>query len=122
MGGLGEDATLDHLMLAGPNLDDMISDIELGVYAIKSRGGQTCLGTFSFSSAYAYMIRNGKVAEPVKDVILAGNLFETLKNVSAVGNDFSWDSAGRCGKEGQSMPVGMGSPHIRIQHCLLSGA
>lgn len=101
--------------------DAMISDIPLGVYALKSRGGQTCLGTFSFSSAYAYMIRDGKVAEPVRDVILAGNLFETLENVTAVGDDFSWDNSGRCGKEGQSMPVGMGSPHIRIENVVVGG-
>ena len=104
------------------SFEDMIGDIELGVYALKSRGGQTCLGTFSFSSAYAYMIRNGKLAEPVRDVILAGNLFETLENVVAVGDDFRWDNSGRCGKDGQSMPVGMGSPHIRIENVVIGGA
>jgi len=103
------------------SFEDMISDIDLGVYALKSRGGQTCLGTFSFSSAYAYMIRKGKLAEPVRDVILAGNLFETLENVSAIGDDFAWDNAGRCGKEGQSMPVGMGSPHVRIENVVIGG-
>jgi TldD protein len=103
------------------SFDDMISDVELGVYACKSRGGQTCLGNFSFSSAYAYMIRNGKVAEPVRDVILAGNLFETLENVTAVGDDFTWERAGRCGKDGQSMPVAMGSPHIRIEKVVVGG-
>lgn len=103
------------------SFQDMISDIKLGVYALKSRGGQTCLGNFSFSSAYAYMIRDGQVAEPVRDVILAGNLFETLQNVTAVGDDFRWDNAGRCGKEGQSMPVGMGSPHIRIEDVVIGG-
>ncbi|MCO5170906.1 MAG: TldD/PmbA family protein [Planctomycetes bacterium] len=101
--------------------EDMISDVKLGVYALKSRGGQTCLGNFSFSSAYAYMIRDGKVAEPVRDVILAGNLFETLENVTAVGDDFSWDNSGRCGKDGQSMPVGMGSPHVRIENVVVGG-
>ena len=104
------------------SFQDMIADIELGVYALKSRGGQTCLGNFSFSSAYAYMIRGGKLAEPVRDVILAGNLFETLENVVAVGDDFAWDSSGRCGKDGQSMPVAMGSPHIRIENVVIGGA
>ncbi|MBX3469048.1 MAG: TldD/PmbA family protein [Planctomycetes bacterium] len=103
------------------SFEAMISDVKLGVYALKSRGGQTCLGNFSFSSAYAYMIRDGKVAEPVRDVILAGNLFETLENVTAVGDDFSWDNSGRCGKEGQSMPVGMGSPHVRIENVVVGG-
>ena len=104
------------------SFEAMIGDIELGIYALKSRGGQTCLGNFSFSSAHAYMIRNGKLAEPVRDVILAGNLFETLENVVAVGDDFAWDNSGRCGKEGQSMPVGMGSPHIRIENVVIGGA
>ncbi len=103
------------------SFEDMISDVKLGVYALKSRGGQTCLGNFSFSSAYAYMIRDGKVAEPVRDVILAGNLFETLENVTAVGDDFRWDNSGRCGKDGQSMPVGMGSPHVRIENVVVGG-
>lgn len=103
------------------SFEDMISDIKLGVYALKSRGGQTCLGNFSFSSAYAYMIRDGKVAEPVRDVILAGNLFETLENVTAIGDDFRWDNSGRCGKDGQSMPVGMGSPHVRIENVVVGG-
>jgi TldD protein len=101
--------------------EDMISDVKLGVYALKSRGGQTCLGNFSFSSGYAYMIRDGKVAEPVRDVILAGNLFETLENVTAVGDDFAWDNSGRCGKEGQAMPVGIGSPHVRIENVVVGG-
>ena len=87
----------------------------------RSRGGQTCLGNFSFSSAYAYMIRDGKKAEMVRDVVLSGNIFEMLENVTAIGNDFAWDNAGRCGKGGQSMPVGMGSPHIRIENVVVGG-
>ena len=67
------------------------------------------------------LIRDGKVAEPVRDVILAGNLFETLQNVTAVGNDFEWERAGRCGKDGQSMPVAMGSPHLRIENVVIGG-
>lgn len=103
------------------SFEDMIGDVKLGVYALKSRGGQTCLGNFSFSSAYAYMIRDGKLAEPVRDVILAGNLFETLENVTAIGDDFGWDNSGRCGKEGQAMPVGIGSPHVRIENVVVGG-
>jgi TldD protein len=102
-------------------LEDMLSDVKTGIYACKSSGGQTCLGDFSFSSAYAYMIRDGKVQEMVRDVILAGNIFETLANVTAVGDDFKWENAGRCGKSGQSMPVGMGSPHIRIENVVVGG-
>jgi TldD protein len=101
--------------------EDMISDVKEGIYACSSAGGQTCLGNFSFSSGYGYMIRDGKVQELVRDVILSGNIFETLGNVSAVGNDFEWYNSGRCGKGGQSMPVGMGSPHIRIEKVVIGG-
>lgn len=102
---------------------DMIKDVKLGIYACGSYGGETMLENFSFSSAYAFMIRDGEVAEPVKDVILAGNLFTTLGNIDMVGNDFEWDlTAGGCGKSGQyPLPVGMGAPHIRIQDVVIGG-
>jgi TldD protein len=104
--------------------EDMIKDIELGIYACEAYGGQTQLENFSFSSAYAYMIRKGKIAEMVKDVILAGNLFSTLDNIDAIGNDFKWmNTGGGCGKGNQfPLPVGMGAPHIRIQNVVIGGA
>ncbi len=103
--------------------EDMIKDVKLGIYACDAYGGQTQLETFSFSSGYAYMIRDGKIAEMVKDVILAGNLFTTLMNIDAIGNDFKWiNSGGGCGKGGQfPLPVSMGSPHIRIQNVVVGG-
>jgi TldD protein len=103
--------------------EDMIKDIELGIYACEAYGGQTQLENFSFSSGYAYMIRNGKIAEMVKDVILAGNLFSTLENIDAIGNDFQWmNTGGGCGKGNQyPLPVGMGAPHIRIQNVVIGG-
>ena len=105
------------------SFDEMIKDIQLGVYACDAYGGQTALENFSFSSGYAYMIRDGQVAEMVKDVILAGNLFATLKNIDAIGNDFRWiNGGGGCGKGGQfPLPVSFGSPHIRIQDVVIGG-
>ncbi len=101
---------------------DMIKDIKLGIYACNSRGGQTMLENFSFSSAYAYMIRDGEIAELVKDVILGGNLFETLNNIIAVGNDFRWiESGGRCGKGQSGLPVDFGAPHICIENVNIGG-
>jgi TldD protein len=102
---------------------DMIGDIKLGIYACDAYGGETALENFSFSSGFAYMIRDGQIAEMVKDVILAGNLFTTLANIDAVGNDFEWlNHAGGCGKGSQSpLPVGMGAPHIRIQDVVIGG-
>ncbi len=103
--------------------EDMIKDIQLGIYACDAYGGETALENFSFSSGYAYMIRDGKVAEMVKDVILAGNLFTTLENIDLIGNDFKWlNTAGGCGKGAQyPLPVGMGAPHIRIQNVVIGG-
>lgn len=102
--------------------EEMIKDIELGVYACDAFGGQTQLENFSFSSAYAYMIREGKIAEMVKDVILAGNLFTTLMNIDAVGNDFEWHRAAMlCGKGQGGLTVDLGSPHIRIQDVVIGG-
>jgi len=102
---------------------DMLKDIELGIYACDAYGGNTELESFSFSSGYAYMIRHGQLAEMVKDVILAGNLFATLQNIDAVGDDFEWrHPGGGCGKGGQApLPVGMGAPHIRIQNVVIGG-
>ena len=102
---------------------DMVKDIKLGVYACDFFGGSTALENFSFSSAYAYMIRDGQIAEMVKDVILAGNLFTTLKNIDAISDDFEWlKSAGWCGKGGQrGLPVAMGAPRIRIQDVVIGG-
>jgi TldD protein len=103
--------------------ENMIKDIKLGIYACDAYGGETQLENFSFSSGYAYMIRDGKIAEMVKDVILAGNLFTTLGNIDMIGDDFKWlNTGGGCGKAGQfPLPVGMGAPHIRIQNVVIAG-
>ena len=105
------------------SFDEMINDIKLGIYACDAYGGNTMLENFSFSSGYAYMIRDGKIAEMVKDVILAGNLFTTMLNIDAIGNDFEWIyMAGGCGKGNQyPLPVAVGAPHIRIQNVVIGG-
>ena len=77
---------------------------------------------FTFSAGEAYMIRNGKVDELLRPVVLTGNIFTTLGNINAIGNDLEMNQGGGCGKGGQSpLPVSNGSPHIRIQHCLIGG-
>jgi len=101
--------------------EEMIADVELGVYACDAFGGQTALENFSFSAAYAYMIRHGQIAEMVKDVILSGNLFTALANTDAIGDDLTWLPSGMCGKGQGGLPVGIGAPHIRIQDVLIGG-
>jgi len=102
--------------------DDMISGISEGVYARDWYGGTTSLEMFTFSAGEAYMIRNGKIGEMIRPVVLSGNVFTTLHNIDAIGNDLDMNQGGGCGKAGQSpLPVSNGSPHIRIQNCLVGG-
>ena len=101
---------------------DMIADIKEGVYVKNWYGGTTSMEMFTFSSGEAYMIRDGKIAEAVKPVVLSGNVFSTLNNIDAVGNDLEMNQGGGCGKGGQfPLPVSNGSPHIRISKCLVGG-
>ena len=102
--------------------NDMIADIKEGVYARNWYGGTTSMEMFTFSAGEAYMIRHGKVAELIRPVVLTGNVFTTLKNIDAIGNDLEMNQGGGCGKGEQSpLPVSNGSPHIRIRHCLVGG-
>jgi TldD protein len=101
---------------------DLISDIKEGIYAKNWYGGTTSMEMFTFSAGEAYMIRNGKLAEAVRPVTLTGNVFQTLKNIDAIGNDLDMNQGGGCGKGGQMpLPVSNGSPHIRIRRCLVGG-
>ncbi len=104
------------------SLDDLIGDIKEGVYAKNWYGGTTSMEMFTFSAGEAYMIRNGKIAEMLRPVTLTGNVFTTLKNIDAIGNDLDMNQGGGCGKGAQwPLPVSNGSPHIRIQRCLVGG-
>ncbi len=110
---------------AGPDrFDDMVKDIKLGVYALDAIGGQTAMEMFTFSAAYGYMIRDGQVAELVRDVVLTGNVFDTLLAIDAIGDDLAWNSngPGGCGKGDQHpLRVGIGGPHVRIRECVVGG-
>ncbi len=104
------------------SFEEIIGDIKEGVYARNWYGGVTSMEMFTFSAGEAYMIRNGKVAETLRPVVLTGNVFNTLQNIDAIGNDLSMNQGGGCGKGGQSpLPVSNGSPHIRIRQCLVGG-
>ena len=104
------------------SFDNMIADIKEGVYAKNWYGGTTSMEMFTFSAGEAYMIRHGKLAEAMRPVVLTGNVFTTLNNIDAIGNDLEMNQGGGCGKGGQMpLPVSNGSPHIRISHCLVGG-
>ena len=83
--------------------DDLIRDIKLGIYACDAQGGQTYLEDFSFTAGHGYMIRDGQLAELVKDVVIAGNLFQTMDRIDRIAGDFQWNEmGGGCGKGGQA--------------------
>lgn len=103
--------------------EDMIKDVKLGIYAKGFLGGQTNHENFIFSPQYGYMIRNGKLAEMVRDIKLSGNVFKTLHDIDMIGDDLELRSTlGGCGKGGQSpLPISDGGPHIRIQNVVIGG-
>jgi len=104
------------------SFEELIGDIEEGIYVKNWYGGTTSMEMFTFSAGEAYMIRHGKLAEPLRPVVLTGNVFTTLMNIDGIGNDLQMNQGGGCGKREQvPLPVSNGSPHIRIRHCLVGG-
>lgn len=101
--------------------EEMIKDINEGVYAVRMLGGQTNGEMFTFAAAEGYMIRDGKIAEPISDVTLSGNVFQTLQDIEAIGDDTLYTNGG-CGKGGQGgLPVSVGGPHLRIKNVVVGG-
>ena len=112
-------------MLGGEhNPEEIIASVDKGIYAVQFGGGQVDItnGKFVFSASQAYMIENGKIATPIKGATIIGNGPDVLTRVSMVGNDMALDSGiGTCGKDGQSVPVGVGQPTIRIDDITVGG-
>ena len=104
--------------------EEIIKSVKKGLYAANFGGGQVDItsGKFVFSAAEAYMIEDGKITYPVKGATLIGNGPDVLTRVSMIGNDMELDSGvGTCGKEGQSVPVGVGQPTLRIDGLTVGG-
>ncbi len=103
---------------------EILASVDDGIYAANFGGGQVDItsGKFVFSASEAYRIKNGKLSHPIKDATLIGNGPDVLTRVSMVGNDMQLDSGvGMCGKEGQSVPVGVGQPTLRINGLTVGG-
>jgi len=112
-------------MLAGPyDPQEIIASVEHGIYAVNFGGGAVDItsGKFVFSASEAYLIEDGKVTKPVKGATLTGSGPEVLTKVSMIGNDLQLDSGiGTCGKEGQSVPVGVGQPTLKVDEIVVGG-
>jgi TldD protein len=104
--------------------EEIIKSVKKGIYAVNFGGGQVDItnGKFVFSMSEAYLIENGKVTHPIKGATLIGNGPDAMNKVSLIGNDLSLDpGVGTCGKEGQSVPVGVGQPTLRIDGLTVGG-
>ncbi|MBA3660701.1 MAG: metalloprotease TldD [Gammaproteobacteria bacterium] len=112
-------------MLAGKTPpEEIIASVEKGIYAVNFGGGQVDItsGKFVFSASEAYLIENGKITTPVKGATLIGNGVDVLNRISMVGNDLKLDTGiGVCGKDGQSVPVGVGQPTLKIDELTVGG-
>jgi TldD protein len=112
-------------MLAGDrDPQEIIASVKNGLYAVNFGGGQVDItnGKFVFSASEAFMIEDGKVTYPVRGATLIGNGPDALTRVAMIGNDMALDTGvGTCGKEGQSVPVGVGQPTLRIDALTVGG-
>lgn len=112
-------------MLSGTHApEEIIASVKDGIYAVNFSGGQVDItsGQFVFSASEAYLIKNGKISKPVRGATLIGSGPEVMKKVSMVGNDLALDRGiGVCGKNGQSVPVGVGQPTLKIDALTVGG-
>ena len=112
-------------MLGGDkSQEEILASVKRGLYATNFGGGQVDItnGKFVFSASEAYWVENGRILYPVKGATLVGNGPESLKRISMIGNDMALDTGvGVCGKEGQSVPVGVGQPTLRIERLTVGG-
>jgi len=112
-------------MLSGDaSREDIIRSVKKGIYAVSFGGGQVDItsGKFVFSASEAYLMENGKIGQPIKGATLIGNGPDVLTKVTMVGNNMSLDSGvGTCGKDGQSVPVGVGLPTLKISEMTVGG-
>lgn len=105
------------------SFEELLEGVDRGLYIKGAIGGQTELEMFTFTAKMAYKIERGEIKEPVRDVVLSGNVFETLKNIDAVGKDLKlFGGIGGCGRAEQyPLPVSDGGPHVRIKNVLIGG-
>jgi TldD protein len=112
------------MLAGGHDPAEIIASVQDGLYAVNFGGGQVDItsGKFVFSAAEAWKIENGRLAYPVKGATLIGNGPDVLTRVSMVGSDLEMDSGiGTCGKDGQSVPVGVGQPTLKIDGLTVGG-
>jgi len=103
-------------------LEDLLSMLGDGLYILDHKGGQTSGENFTFGAQYGYIIKGGRKREMVRDINISGNLYHTLKNITAVGNDLELSQTGGCGKGQVNVRSCHGGPHILVNDVVIGGA
>ncbi len=104
-------------------VSELFKGVDKGIYACDMYGGSTMMEMFTFSAGYGYLIENGKISYLLRDIVLTGNVFETLSNIDGIADDLTIEgTGGGCGKRSQyPLPVGLGAPHLRIRNVIIGG-
>jgi TldD protein len=101
--------------------DDLVAKLDNGLYIIDGKGGQTSGENFTFGAQYGYIVKNGKIKEMIRDINMSGNLYTTLQNITAVGDDLELSKIGGCGKGQLNIRSCHGAPHILIKNVVIGG-
>jgi TldD protein len=104
------------------SFDDLISMLGDGLYILDAKGGQTAGENFTFGAQYGYVVKDGKVGDMLRDINISGNLYKTLNDIVAVGDDFVLSKAGGCGKMQLNIRSCSGGPHILVRNLVIGGA
>jgi TldD protein len=99
----------------------LVSMLDNGLYILDAKGGQTSGENFTFGAQYGYVVKNGRINEMIKDINMSGNLYETLKNIDAVGDDLKLSEIGGCGKGQLNIRSCYGAPHVFVKNIVIGG-
>jgi TldD protein len=102
--------------------DDLVAMLGDGLYILDAKGGQTAGENFTFGAQYGYVVKDGKVGDMIRDINISGNLYKTLNDIVAVGDDFVLSKAGGCGKMQLNIRSCSGGPHILVRNLVIGGA
>lgn len=104
------------------SFEELLEELGNGLYILDARGGQTSGENFTFGAQYAYRVKNGKLGEMIRDINISGNLYLTMQNITAIGNDLVLGETGGCGKGQTNIRSCMGGPHILVKSVVIGGA
>jgi len=103
------------------NFDDLVAQLDNGLYILDAKGGQTAGENFTFGAQYGYVVKNGKMGVMLRDINMTGNLYQTMQNIVAIGDDLTLSKSGGCGKGQMNLRSCNGGPHILVNHLVIGG-